>query len=186
MKKKNYDWNAIKTEYVTGDITVSALAKKYGINSATVYRHYQIERWNELKKDYLENVMEKCADNAAYIAAIKLAKEIDIANKLSGVLDEAASDKKQFQRHLVKGKDEDGKPVTEEVIFEKVDMESLNNAIKALKSLEEIKRVMYGIISPLEERKLGIKNAEINKTGNEENETGIVMLPEIKEEDDEA
>ena len=164
--KKKYDWNALRTEYVTTDISVSALAKKYGINQATLYRHY------------LESVMEKCADNAAYIAAIKLAKEIDIANKLSEVLDEAANDKKQFKRHLVKGKDEEGKPVTEEVIFEKVDMDSLNNAIKALKSLEEIKRVMYGIMNPSEERKTQGESKESEK------ETGVVMLPDIKEEND--
>lgn len=169
--KTKYDWNALKTEFVTGEITAAALAKKHNINPTTLYRHYQIERWNEAKKEFLSSVMEKCADNAAYIAAIKLAKEIDIANKLSDVLDTATNDERQFNRYIVKGKDEDGKPATEEVIFEKVDMDSLNSAIKALKSLEEIKRVMYGIIHPE------------NKTENDEKEaTGVVVLPSIKED----
>ena len=172
--KRKYDWNLIKTEYITGDISASALAKKYGISYQTLYRRVQIERWNEMRKAYLGSVVEKCADNAACIAAIKLSKELDIANKLSEVLLSAANDGKQFNRHIVKGKAEDGRPVTEEYIFDKLDMDSLNNAIKALKSLEEIKRVMYEAIS-----------SDDKKTESRENETGVVMLPEIEEENNE-
>lgn len=185
--KKKYDWNALKTEFVTSDITAAALAKKHNINPATLYRHYQIERWNEARREYLGNVMEKCADKAAYIAAMKLAKEIDIANKLSDVLDEAVSDKKQFQRYVVKEKDADGTTVTDEKIFGKVDMQSLNNALKALQTLEEIKRVMYGIATPLEERKLRMAEEKMSGSDNteEKNETGVVILPPTEGDDNE-
>ena len=164
--KEKYNWNALKTEFVTGDITVAALAKKHNINKQTLYRHYQIEHWNELKKDYQDSVVRKCADSAAYIAAITLYKELDIANRLSEVLYDAAMDEKQFYRYLVKGKD-----FTEEVILDKVDMDSLNSALKALKSLEEIKRVMNEVISP-----------ENKNKDNEKKETGVVMLPDVEEE----
>lgn len=175
--KTKYDWNALKTEFVTGEITAAALAKKHKINPATLYRHYQIERWSDAKREYLENVMEKCADKAAYIAAMKLAKEIQIADKLSDVLNEAADDKNQFYRYIVKEKAEDGSTVTDEKVFSKVDMNSLNNAIKALRSLEEIKRVMYGILSPAEERKMRLEEEKKNTPGDEELQTGVVMLP---------
>lgn len=182
--KSKYDWSALKTEYVTGDITAAGLAKKYNINPTTLYRHYQIERWNDAKKEYLESVMEKCADNAAYIAAIKLAKEIEIADKLSDVLDEAVSDKKQFYRYIVKEKG-DGGSSEEERIFGKMDMQSLNNAIKALSSLEEIKRAMYGILSPAQERKLQLSEGSSGTKGTDDaGETGVVILPEIKEDEE--
>ena len=180
--KTKYDWNALKTEFVTGEITAAALAKKHNINPTTLYRHYQIERWNEAKREYLENVMEKCADKAAYIAAIKLAKEIKIADKLSDVLDEAAGDKNQFYRYIVKEKTEDGATVTDEKVFSKMDMTSFNNAIKALRSLEEIKRVMYGILSPQEERKIGLEEEKKNTISDEKGQTGVVMLPPENEE----
>lgn len=181
--KSKYDWSALKTEFVTGDITAAGLAKKHNINPTTLYRHYQIERWSDAKKEYIENVMEKCADNAAYIAAIKLAKEIEIADKLADVLDEAVSDKKQFYRYIVKEKGEGGSS-EEERIFGKMDMQSLNNAIKALSSLEEIKRVMYGILSPMEERKLQLSRDNSAETGSsDESETGVVILPEVKEDE---
>ena len=184
--RKKYDWNALKTEFVTGDISAAELAKKHNINKQTLYRHYQIERWQEAKKEYLEDVLEKCADKASYIAAIKLAKELDIANKLSGVLDEAASDEKQFYRHIVKEKSSDGESYDEK-IFGKVDMSALNNAIKALKSLEEIKSVMYGIVPPAEERRLQLEEARRKeKEGTGENtQSGVVVLPETEEAENE-
>lgn len=180
--KGKYDWNALKTEFVTGDISASALAKKHKINPATLYRHYQIERWMDSKREYLGNVMEKCADKAAYIAAIKLSKELDIANKLSGILDEAVTDEKQFKRYIVKEKTSDGSTVTEEQIFEKIDMKALSTAIKALESLEQIKSVMYGIVSPAQERKLQLEEAKLKGEEKEKNdEGGVVILPEINE-----
>ena len=178
--RKKYDWNALKTEFVTGDISASALAKKHKINPQTLYRHYQIERWSEAKREYLGNVMEKCADKAAYIAAVKLAQELDIANKLSDVLDEAVSDEKQFRRYIVTQK-VGGETEMEERIFDKVDMKSLNDAIKALQSLEEIKSVMYGIVPPAQERKLRMEEERMNQAENEVQEgTGVVILPEIE------
>ena len=151
--KQKYNWNQLKTEYVTGDISIAALAKKHNANKHTLYR---------------ESIIEKCADNAAYLAAITLYKELDIANRLADVLHGAAMDEKQFNRFLVKGKD-----FTDEVILDKVDMDSLNNALKALKSLEEIKLAMNQAISSKDTK------------SEERQETGVVMLPDIEEENNE-
>ncbi len=166
--KRKHDWNALKAEFVTGDMTVSELSKKHGISYGTLYRHYQIEHWNKLREEYFDSVLEKCADNASYISAIALSKELDIAGKLSDVLLRASEDERQFNRYIVKGKE-----YTEELIFDKVDMDALNNAIKALKSLQEIKKVMNEAASPKEHKDEDTK------------ETGIVILPNIKEENDE-
>ena len=180
--KKKYDWNALKCEYVTGDISAAALAKKYSINKQTLYRHYQIERWSELRKEYLSGVMEKCADKAAYIAAMRLSKEMDIAGRLSDILQEAADDKKQFNRYLVREKNADGETSTEEKIFEKLDMQSLNGAIKALSSLENIRRVMCDVISPAQERRLNILEKKANGTDEKEKSGGgVVILPEVED-----
>lgn len=90
-----------------------------------------------------------------------------IADKLLGVLDEAINDKKQFYRYIVKEKNgsDSGE---EERIFGKMDMQALNNAIKALDSLTEIKKVISGETSD---------NSE-----NNEKETGVVILPEVEDD----
>jgi len=92
-----------------------------------------------------------------------------IADKLLDVLDEAINDKKQFYRYIVKEKNgsDSGE---EERIFGKMDMQALNNAIKALDSLAEIKRGVLG---------------DKAISGADENETGVVILPEVEEEDKE-
>ena len=164
---EKYDWNALKTEFITGEMSVSALARKHNISYSTLLYRYRTENWNELKKEYRNSVFEKCADNAAYIAAITLTKELDIANRLSEVLFDASMDEKQFNRYLVKGKD-----FTEEVILDKLDIDSLNGAIKALKSLEEIKMVMNDVVNQKKENE-----KELNQ------ETGVVILPDIEEEE---
>ena len=90
-----------------------------------------------------------------------------IADKLLGVLDEAINDKKQFYRYIVKEKNgsDSGE---EERIFGKIDMQALNNAIKALDSLTEIKKVISGEAS--------------DNSGENEKETGVVILPEVEDD----
>lgn len=167
--KNKYDWNALRTEFVKGDMSFSAFAKSHGISPASVYSHSKSEKWEELRKAFRD---ENC-ESSESVADDKLSKELNIADKLLGVLDEAINDKKQFYRYIVKEKNgsDSGE---EEKVFEKMDMQAFNNAIKALDSLQEIKRVMYGIVSPAEG-----KGAE-----GEENETGVVILPEVEDENE--
>lgn len=91
-----------------------------------------------------------------------------IADKLLGVLDKAIKDKHQFYRYIVKEKNgsDSGE---EERIFGKMDMQAFNNAIKALDSLAEIKRGMSGETSKQED--------------SNENQTGVVILPEVEEDE---
>ena len=91
--KSKYDWASLMSEFVTGDISISALAKKHSVKYATIYRHYKNENWESIKKGQREDGPE-----------VKMIKEIDIADKLLGVLDEAINDKKQFYRYIVKEK----------------------------------------------------------------------------------
>lgn len=111
----------------------------------------------------------------------KFKKELVIADKLTDALDEAINDKKQFYRYIVKEKNgtDSGE---EERIFGKMDMQAFNNAIKALDSLQEIKRVMCGILTPAEERKLQLAETKGADSPQEENETGVVILPEVEDE----
>ena len=104
----------------------------------------------------------------------KLKKEINIADKLSEVLNEALSDEKQFYRYIVKEKN-GADSTDEERIFGKMDMQALNNAIKALDSLQEIKRAMHGITNQPD-------TEERNTSSDDGAESGVVILPEIKEE----
>ncbi len=158
--KNKYDWDKLREEFSKDGSSLLAFAQKKGITYATLHRHYKNENWQNGEKSPLE-------------------KEIMIADRLTDVLNGAIDDEKQFYRYIVKEKNgsDSGE---EERIFGKMDMQALNNAIKALDALAEIKRGMYGILSPLEERKLA-ENKGAN-TEKEENETGVVILPEVEDE----
>jgi hypothetical protein len=73
------DWLKLKTEYVTGDVTLKALSEKYGINESSVRRQSAAENWVNLKKQHIDKVAtlaqqkaaEKKANEAAKITALK-------------------------------------------------------------------------------------------------------------------
>lgn len=178
LVKSKYDWNALRKEFAEGEMSVAALAKKHSINPATLYHHYKKENWKELRLKNNDSTEISCRESAE----VKLRKELVIADKLTDVLDEAINDKKQFYRYIVKEKSGPDS-AEEERIFGKMDMQALNNAIKALDSLQEIKRVMHGILTPAEERKLQIAENKGAETLSEENETGVVILPEVEDEE---
>lgn len=168
--RKKYDWESIKEEYISGDISDEDIVKKYGVAKTTLQKHMKDDDWLSLKN---EAEKKPCSNG--------MSKELGIADKLLDVLDSAVNDEKQFYRYIVKEKNgpDSGE---EERIFGKMDMQAFNNAIKALDSLQEIKRGMQGILSPAEEKKLQLENLR-NKTDEEDSgETGVVILPEVEDE----
>ena len=78
-KKNGIDWNAIRAEYLTGNISQQKLADKYGIPYPTLRDRAQRERWKEsvdanrekIVKKALEKTAETAADNAVIAANIK-------------------------------------------------------------------------------------------------------------------
>lgn len=73
------DWLAIKTEYVTGEISQRKLAEKYGISQTAISRRAKAERWMDERKSLHESIriktnqksVEKISDTESEIAAIK-------------------------------------------------------------------------------------------------------------------
>ena len=53
------DWNAIKTEYITTNISYRALEKKYGINYKVIADKGKSEGWKELRSQHTHNTLTK-------------------------------------------------------------------------------------------------------------------------------
>lgn len=53
------DWEKIKTEYITGDISLRKLADKYGINQARLLSRANREKWADEKKQIAIKVKTK-------------------------------------------------------------------------------------------------------------------------------
>lgn len=168
---ERYDWQKLKTEYVTTRLSLKELAEKHGIRYRTVADRSRKEGWVEARKEYLDEVTQRAVSKAATKQSNALAKELAAANTISNLIISALGDPYQFQRHLVQMREKVGKDENwwvEEKVFDKFDMKSLKDAAQALKLVEEMKRSMDNILTmeqknreEREKRKLGIEERRL-------------------------
>lgn len=169
---ERYDWQAIRTEYITSRISLKDLANKHGIRLATVTERSRTEGWVDLRKLYIDKAIRKTIDKESTKMANRLSKELAVADKISDVLTKALEDAEQFRRHIVQDKfisDNGGMDIlTIEKTFDKYDMKAIQQAASALKMVEEMKRSMLNIqtMSELnrqknEERKLAMEERRL-------------------------
>lgn len=150
MGIKQFDWAQIKMEYITGNIGQKALAKKHGVSLCVLQKYAVKENWVEEKRKYALKVVEKAVQKEVNRQANALAKELQAADKMSDVILKALGDDKQFNRWIVT-EGGDGYTITDEKVFEKVDMRSMKDAVATLKMIEQLKRSVQGLLTLQEE-----------------------------------
>ena len=150
MGVEQFDWNKIKTEYITGNIGQNALAEKYGVSVCTLKKRAVREGWVEEKRKHCTSVVRKAVQKEANRQAKELAKELRAADLMSDVILKALADDKQFNRWIVT-ESADGYTLTDEKVFRKVDMRSMKDAVATLKMVEQLKRSVQGLLTLQEE-----------------------------------
>ena len=149
MTRPTYDWDKIRTEYITSDLSLKDIAEKYGVQQRLVNTKSAEQGWVDQRKKYNAKVVEKAVNKVATKRANQLAKELAIADNISNVLKKALDDAEQFNRYIIDTTTRvDGTEIrtSEEKTFEKVDMRALKDAAAALRLVEEMKRSMAGIL----------------------------------------
>lgn len=156
------DWLAIKTEYITTDISQRKLAKKYGLAVSTIARKSTDEGWVEQREQHKSNVLSKTTEKIANKEANKLAKLAAATDKAIDVVVKAFDDEQQFNRYIVETMEEYAEPETiiddndvihsvgmrkysHEKTFAKVDTKALKDLTTVLKDLTGLMRNLYGI-----------------------------------------
>ena len=149
MPRSKYDWDNIRTEYITSDLSLKDISDKYGVSQRLVNTKSAEQGWVDQRKNYNAKVVEKAVNKVAAKRANQLAKELTIADNISNVLKKALEDAEQFNRYIIDTTTRvDGTEIrtSEEKTFEKVDMRALKDAAAALRLVEEMKRSMAGIL----------------------------------------
>lgn len=149
MPRPTYDWDKIRTEYITSDLSLKDISEKYGVQQRLVNTKSAEQGWVDQRKKYNAKVVEKAVNKVATKRANQLAKELAIADNISNVLKKALDDAEQFNRYIIDTTTRvDGTEIrtSEEKTFEKVDMRALKDAAAALRLVEEMKRSMAGIL----------------------------------------
>lgn len=197
MGRQNYDWDAIKLDYISNPKSSQKyISKKYGIRERTVSERCRKDGWVEAKKNHLEKVTEKAAEKATVKQADSLARLANVADKLTSVLERAVADKQQFNRHIVMESASDGATSMSTMVekqFDKIDNRALKDTVQSLKMLEDIQRSLRNIEKAehmrkearederlrLERERWEAEKARQNIVSGEDNNAGIVILPEV-------
>lgn len=198
MAKVN--WEKIKTEYITTDISQRKISAKYGIGTVAISTHSKAEGWVEARKQYKAKTVAKTIEKTSTREANRLARLMDTTSKAIDVAARAFEDKSQFNRYLIDRKeayaspliDEDGETAisertwTEEQVFAKIDTKALKDLTAVLKDLTGLMRDFYNIPTPAqaEAQRIAAERLELDRrksafADEEDEETGVILLPPV-------
>lgn len=130
------DWNKIKIEYVTTDITIRSLAEKYNVHYSTIGQRASKEKWKEQRKQNINKTQTKTLDIVASKKAKIQAKKIlaieDVASELLQKTIQATS-----EVNLYPVNNEDGKTTFEQGLIRVANVKTLSDVLINLDKLRK-------------------------------------------------
>lgn len=137
---RKVNWEKIKTEYITGDISQQKLAVKHGVAVTTLKSRAQKEHWHRDRENSRSKVVQKAVQKAETKQANIACKELTLLDKIEKHLDRAISDVDQFNRYIVTEQVGHGMTETTEQLYSKADMKALKDAMQILSMVEKMKQ----------------------------------------------
>ena len=159
------DWDAIKTEYVTTDTSLSKLAKKHGTTKQIIGKRCSSEGWVEQRRRYVDDTLTKTIQKHQQQDVNRLCKLMDATNKLIDISLRAINDEQQYNRFILSEGIGEGMSETSEKVFEKIDTRALKDTVSVLKDLTAMVRDFYDIptVAQREQRDINLARLEIEK-----------------------
>jgi CRISPR/Cas system-associated protein endoribonuclease Cas2 len=139
------DWEALKTEYVTTDISSRSLADKYGVSRSTLMKRAASEKWSDARKQYKSGVVAKAVKRVQARDVNKLSKLRSAADQMAGVINNVFKDSQQFNRHIITEGLGMGATSVYERVYEKADAKAIRDLAGAIKDLTAAMRNLYDI-----------------------------------------
>lgn len=137
-------WDALKTEYASGQMSYRQLAQTHGVSYKTLYQHARIDHWADARRLHSQKTVRKSLDKIGDHQAEELARVDGLADELLDKLGKAIDELElTVIRHREKGEDEKGNQW--QVDYEKtepggmVDRKGLQQLAATLKNLKQIK-----------------------------------------------
>lgn len=175
-EQKVIDWVQIKAEYISGTMSASKLAEKYGVSVYAIRKRSGKERWQELRKQNQSETANKIAEKINTEKVKKTVREIDrvvaVASKLITKLNRAVNEldkdeeliKKKVTVKAEKSEDEKTATAEEEYSYDYAKRKTLVNTKRAAqisKSLLNVRDIL----------------ADYTTEQDEENALGIIEIP---------
>ena len=178
-------WLKIKTEFSTTDISYRKLAEKYGMRYATIQARGQQEGWQLLRDQFRAKTVSKTIEKTSEKKASQAAKVGDLADKMLIKLEKAIDELDlKVTTHKIKTERANQETTVEFQVAEEggtVDRAGLRQLTAALKDLKIIKNE----ISDLERREREARIEALRRSNllgdEDDDETGVVLLPPRRE-----
>lgn len=186
------DWKAIKTEYITGDISYRKLAEKYAVSFSSLEKKARADGWAEQKRQYCDKlettVVKELGKKDVKKTVDKLKRVSDLTDKLLDKLEKAIEElDTQFVKDVVRTKTIEynnelrpDKP-TKETIHEEekiievrtiIDRSGLKAISSSLRDIKEIQMLKSDL--DRQEQEARIKKL-VHEAKEEENDTKITI-----------
>ena len=154
------DWQKIKTEYITTDTSYRKLARKYGVDQATVARRARKEEWVAEKQRHDSDTQAKIVEAIGKQQVSRAARLQTVADKLLGKVENLL---------------EEAKPAD-------LDTQAMKHISGVLKDIKEIQMIRSD--ADMREQEARIANLQKQAQKDEdkaEEQYGVVLLPVVAE-----
>lgn len=178
--QKRIDWKKIKAEYVTGEISLANIAKKYGVSASAVQKKSVKEKWAQEKRKQHKKAADKVAKKLNDKNVRKTVNDIErvcsAASKLIAKINRAIDEVDKREVVTVKTKKTKTNGVNEKGQAQEVEETARETNIAIYNGLVDTKS-----IAEISKSLLNIKQV-LNGTEQNENEkkVGIIELPTMQ------
>lgn len=164
-RKGEPDWNLIKTEYITTNISQRELARKYGVSLTCVKKQSRENGWVKEREAYRTECYTKAIQKTAEIDVNYLVAAIEGANGLLDAAVEQIRDHDQFNRHIVYESPLPGTTEAHEKIFRKADTKAMRDLGALIVQMTGLLREFFNVPTPAQQeaQRIAAERLELDK-----------------------
>lgn len=145
------DWNKIKTEYITTDISYRGLAQKYGVHKDTIGKRAKDEDWAGLRRQHTDKTQTEILNAIGRQQVHRAARLQTAADKLLGKVENLLDDDEGLQG----------------------DTQSMRDISRILKDIKEIHMIKSELDRREQEARIGKLRKEAEK---EDGRSGTITV----------
>ena len=158
-----YDWDRIEQEFVSGKMTMEALAKKYKIPNNTFYKSANVRKFSKKREEYAKRVQEKALARAQ-------ARDARTLGNLGSALDKAARTLNEYVND-------------EDTLFGRVSVSEKGVEEYKVKKLDT--KALRDMTAAMREVSAAIKLLQPETENRDQQESGVILMPEMEEDESE-
>lgn len=178
--QKRIDWKKIKAEYVTGEISLANIAKKYGVSASAVQKKSVKEKWAAEKrkqhKKAADKVAKKLNDKNVRKTVSDIERVCSATSKLIAKINRAIDEVDKCEKVTVRTKKTKTEGINDKGQAEEIEETARETDIEIYKGLVDTKS-----IAEISKSLLNIKQVLAGTEQEESNkEINIIELPEMQ------